>query len=44
MFTLPEVAFAAAPDPLAAGVGTAIERALGDQGAGADTPLSMLDL
>ena len=29
------------PDPVAAGVGSAIERALGDQGAGADSPLSM---
>lgn len=34
-------AAAAAPDAVAAGVGTAIERALGDQGAGEDTPLSM---
>ena len=34
-------AAAAAPDPVAAGVGTAIERALGDQGAGEDSPLSM---
>ncbi len=46
MFSLaPDVAFAAAPDPVAAGVGpgigSAIERALGDQGAGEDTPLSM---
>ena len=45
MFLAPQVAFAAAPvaapDPIAAGVGTAIERALGEQGAGEDTPLSM---
>lgn len=48
-FTAPEMALAAAPaaaatlppDPVAAGVGTAIERALGDQGAGDDSPLSM---
>ena len=31
----------AAPDPVAAGVGAAVERALGDQGAGDDSPLSM---
>ena len=41
----PEAALAAAPvaapDPVAAGVGTAIERALGDQGAGDDSPLSL---
>ena len=30
-----------APDPVAAGVGSAIERALGDQGAGDDSPLSL---
>jgi len=46
MFALPELAHAAAPampvpDPVAAGVGTAIERALGDQGADEDSPLSM---
>jgi flagellar biosynthetic protein FliP len=45
MFCAPQMASAAvpitAPDPVAAGVGSAIERALGDQGAGADTPLSM---
>jgi flagellar biosynthetic protein FliP len=35
------VATAITPDPVAAGVGTAIERALGDQGAGDDSPLSM---
>jgi len=29
------------PDPVAAGIGTAVERALGDQGAGDDSPLSM---
>lgn len=48
-FAAPEMALAAAPaaaatlppDPVAAGVGTAIERALGDQGAGDDSPLSM---
>ncbi len=40
MFALPDIALAAAPDPAAAGVGTAIERALGDNGAGEDTPLS----
>lgn len=32
---------AQAPNPVAAGVGTAIERALGDNGAGDDSPLSM---
>jgi len=31
----------AAPDPVAAGVGAAVERALGDKGAGDDSPLSM---
>ena len=46
MLWLPEAAFAAAPlspapDPVAAGVGSAIERALGDQGAGDDSPLSV---
>jgi flagellar biosynthetic protein FliP len=46
MIVWPELAHAAAPamsvpDPVAAGVGTAIERALGDQGAGEDSPLSM---
>lgn len=46
MFLAPHVAAAAAapvaaPDPVAAGVGSAIERALGDGGAGQDTPLSM---
>ncbi len=43
MFVLPDLAHAAAPaaGPLAAGVGAAVERALGDQGAGEDTPLSM---
>jgi flagellar biosynthesis protein FliP len=50
MFLLPDLAHAAAPlapvpDPVAAGVGSAIERALGDQGAGAkdggDSPLSV---
>lgn len=43
MFCAPQVALAAAPvpDPVAAGVGTAIERALGDQGAGDDSPLSL---
>lgn len=48
-FAAPDMALAAAPaaaaplppDPVAAGVGTAIERALGDQGAGDDSPLSM---
>jgi len=45
-FMLPELAHAAAPampapDPVTAGVGTAIERALGDQGAGEDSPLSL---
>jgi flagellar biosynthetic protein FliP len=40
MFALPGAALAAAPDPAAAGIGTAIERALGDQGAGEDAPLS----
>jgi flagellar biosynthesis protein FliP len=43
-FLAPDAAFAAAPpatDPVSAGVGSAIERALGDQGAGEDTPLSM---
>lgn len=32
---------APAPDPVAAGVGSAIERALGDDGAGDDSPLSV---
>ena len=45
MFLAPQIAAAAAPitapDPVTAGVGGAIERALGDQGAGDDTPLSM---
>lgn len=44
MFVLmPDAAFAAAPAPdlVTAGVGSAIERALGDSGAGADTPLSL---
>jgi flagellar biosynthetic protein FliP len=47
MFVLPDWAHAAAPaptlapDPVTAGVGTAIERALGDEGAGDDTPLSL---
>ena len=43
MFFLPDVALAAAtaPDAVAAGVGSAIERALGDQGAGDDSPLSL---
>ena len=46
MFALPGLAHAAAPampapDPVAAGVGTAIERALGDEGAGEDSPLSL---
>lgn len=43
MFCAPQVALAGAPvpDPVAAGVGTAIERALGDQGAGDDSPLSL---
>ncbi len=46
MFFAPDAAFAAAApapafDPLAAGVGTAIERALGDNQAGEDTPLSL---
>ena len=46
MIVWPELAHATAfampvPDPVAAGVGTAIERALGDQGAGEDSPLSM---
>lgn len=43
MFCAPQMALAAAPvpDPVAAGVGTAIERALGDQGAGDDSPLSL---
>ena len=41
MFALPDMAFAAASDAGTAGVGSAIERALGDQGAGEDTPLSM---
>jgi flagellar biosynthetic protein FliP len=45
MFCAPDMALAAAPapapDPVAAGVGAAIERALGDQGAGEDSPLSM---
>jgi flagellar biosynthetic protein FliP len=40
IFALPDPAFAAAPDPAAAGIGSAIERALGDNGAGEDTPLS----
>lgn len=48
-FAAPEMALAAAPaaaatlppDPVAAGVGTAIERALGDRQAGDDSPLSM---
>ena len=42
MFTFAGPAFAAAPDAGAsgAGVGGAIERALGDQGAGEDAPLS----
>jgi flagellar biosynthetic protein FliP len=34
-------AASAPPNPVAAGVGTAIERALGDQGAGTDTTLSL---
>ena len=37
----PAAAATLPPDPVAAGVGTAIERALGDQGAGDDSPLSM---
>ncbi|TAD84756.1 MAG: flagellar biosynthetic protein FliP [Sphingomonadales bacterium] len=41
MLALPDIALAAAPDPVAAGVGSAIERALGDEGAGDDSPLSM---
>jgi flagellar biosynthetic protein FliP len=49
MFALPELAYAAAPiappDPVAAGIGSAVERALGDEGAGAkdggDSPLSV---
>ncbi|MCL9982500.1 MAG: flagellar type III secretion system pore protein FliP [Erythrobacter sp.] len=47
MFCLPDLAHAAAPapaaapDPVTAGVGTAIERALGDEGAGDNTPLSL---
>jgi len=52
MFFLPDIAHAAtpaapvaatmpAPDPITAGVGAAVERALGDKGAGDDTPLSM---
>ncbi len=45
MFVAPDMALAAAPDPVAAGVGPgiggAIERALGDQGAGQDSPLSL---
>ena len=48
-FAAPDMALAAAPaaaatlppDPVAAGVGTAIERALGDRQAGDDSPLSM---
>ena len=48
-FASPDWAHAAAPaaaatlppDPVAAGVGTAVERALGDQGVGDDSPLSM---
>ncbi len=46
-FAAPDIAQAAAPaampvpDPVTAGVGTAIERALGDQGAGDDSPLSL---
>ncbi len=43
---MPDIAHAApapppAPDLVKAGVGTAIERALGDQGAGDDSPLSL---
>ncbi len=44
MFFAPDAAFAAAaptPDPVTAGIGTAIERALGDSQAGEDTPLSL---
>ncbi len=52
MFFLPDIAHAAtpaapvaatmpAPDPITAGVGAAVERALGDKGAGDDSPLSM---
>jgi len=48
MFLLPDIAHAAAsapampaPDAVAAGVGTAVERALGDKGAGDDSPLSL---
>jgi flagellar biosynthetic protein FliP len=37
----PAAAPAPAPDPVAAGVGAAVERALGDKGAGDDTPLSL---
>ena len=41
MIAMPDAAWAAAPvqgDP--AGIGTAIERALGDEGVGEDSPLS----
>jgi len=45
MLALPDALVAAAPDPVAAGVGSAIERALGENGAGAnaagDSPLSL---
>lgn len=48
MFALPDLAHAAAtapampaPDAVSAGVGAAVERALGDKGAGEDSPLSM---
>ena len=47
-WVVPDLAHAAAPaaavpapDSVAAGVGTAVERALGDQGAGDDSPLSL---
>lgn len=36
-----DLAHAAAPDPVTAGVGAAVERALGDEGAGDDSPLSL---
>lgn len=38
MFALPDAALAASGDPV--GIGSAIERALGDDGTGEDTPLS----
>lgn len=46
VWLLPAVAHAAAPslpapDPVAAGVGAAVERALGDRGAGDESPLSL---